>query len=30
MALPISPYNHVFVDFEFVGDINKGASDCRI
>lgn len=30
MALPIFPLNHIFVDFEFVGDINKGASDCRI
>ena len=30
MALPITPYNHVFVDFEFVGDINNGASDCHI
>ena len=30
MALPISPYNHVFIDFEFVGDINNGAADCRI
>jgi len=30
MALPLAPYNHIFMDLEFVGDITKGASDCEI
>ena len=30
MALAISPFNHVITDYEFLGDINKGAQDCNI
>ena len=30
MALPLAPYNHIFTDYEFVGDITKGANNCEI
>ena len=30
MALPLAPYNHVYVDYEYVGDISKCASACEI
>lgn len=30
MALALVPFNHVYTDYEFVGDIKKGASDCSI
>ena len=30
MALALSPFNHVIADYEFLGDINKGAHDCNI
>lgn len=31
MALPLTtPYNHIFMDLEFVGDITKGAEICEI
>ena len=30
MALQLSAFNHIFMDLEFLGDITKGASDCRI
>ena len=30
MALPLAPYNHIFMDLEFVGDITKCASACEI
>ena len=30
MALALSPFNHIYVDLEFVGDITKCASACEI
>lgn len=30
MALSLVPFNHVYTDYEFVGDITKGPSDCSI
>ena len=30
MALPLTSFNHVFIDLEFVGDITKCTSACRI
>ena len=30
MAIPLSPFNHVITDYEFLGDIKNGASDCNI
>jgi DNA polymerase III epsilon subunit-like protein len=30
MALPLTPFNHVYVDYEYVGDISKCASACEI
>lgn len=30
MALALTPYQHVYVDFEFVGDLQKDISDCHI
>lgn len=30
MALALSPFNHVIVDYEFLGDIKRGAQDCNI
>ena len=30
MALSLTPFRHVYVDFEFVGDLQKAIADCRI
>ena len=30
MALALVPFNHVYTDYEFVGDIKEGPSDCSI
>ena len=30
MAIPLSAFNHIFMDLEFVGDISKCASACEI
>ena len=30
MALPLTPFNHVITDYEFLGDIKNGAHDCNI
>lgn len=30
MALNLVHFNHVYTDYEFVGDIKKGASDCSV
>lgn len=30
MALPLTPYNHIFSDYEFVGDITKSVDNCEI
>ena len=30
MALQLVPFNHVYTDYEFVGDLKKGPGDCSI